>query len=140
VKDGVLELCLKRTGTDSDSIKVTIDVKSLDEVLLTGSGEIAVKGVLGKEFDATIAGSGMITASGVADSASVRLDGKGHIDVHDLVTKSTTAGINGKGTIEVNATESLVGKINGSGEITYAGSPANITRSINGKGSIAPRK
>jgi hypothetical protein len=67
------------------------------------------------------------------------MDGAGSLDLSRLEAVSATVTVNGAGSIEVNATGSLVATVNGVGSINYYGKPSKVTTAINGVGSISPR-
>jgi hypothetical protein len=139
VSDGMLKMTLKCSPPESNSVKVSIAANSLQGARLLGDGEIVVKGMNGIQFDADMEGHGMISASGAVYATHVLLEGQGHIDLHGLVTTNANAQLKGGGTIEVHATKALIAQVNGSGTILYGGAPPDLSRTINGSGSVTPR-
>ncbi len=119
-------------------VDVTITMKSLVGVGLSGSGNIGVTGMNGDTLKVSLPGSGNITVSGTTTSLDVSLPGSGTINCGNLQAKSVTAKINGSGNIQVYASQSLDASILGSGTIRYAGNPSQVNKSITGSGNINP--
>lgn len=88
---------------------------------------------------------------GIRDGGTIRADGGfpfqdvlaagvidgGTIDVAAIEAGTVTAGIQGGGSIRVNARDRLVAGIQDGGSIRYLGHPA-VTSGVNGGGSVAP--
>jgi hypothetical protein len=139
VKDGVLTIGMNDTGkNDIGDITATIVTPKLDDVMLNGSGNVDVQGVKATDFNGTINGSGNLTMSGAADSTTIKLEGSGNIVAKDLVSQSAKVILSGSGNVEVNASKKLDANLSGSGNIQYAGNPANLTRQISGSGNVEP--
>lgn len=124
--------------TTSNPVRVTVTMKSLKGVTLSGSGNIDVSGLVGDNLLVDLPGSGNITITGTAESVNVSLPGSGSIYCDGLKTKSATVTLNGSGNIKVFASQSLEASIRGSGEIRYDGNPAKVNKSVTGSGSIMP--
>jgi len=119
-------------------VKVTIVLPTLHEARLSGSGKIAVSGLVAKAFEAQIAGSGDIHLRGATDSLKAAIRGSGGIDATELSAGAAQARISGSGKIKVVATKSLDAKITGSGEVRYGGSPASVETKVTGSGNVGP--
>jgi hypothetical protein len=85
----------------------------------------------------TLAGSGILRASGSAKRLDVSLSGSGDAQLGQLVARDVHAVVSGSGRIVVTATHSLEGLVPGSGAIFYGGDPAHVTTSITGSGVVA---
>jgi len=81
-------------------------------------------------------GGVMIDLNGVAKSLSVELSGAGHVDAGELQTKHVDFKIEGVGTGNVYATETLNARIEGVGKIRYKGEP-RVIQNIEGLGSVS---
>lgn len=102
---------------------------------VTGSGDIDLGYVQCDHFSAQVTGSGDIEAGGEAGDASLTVSGSGDIDAEELRVKNTSARVTGSGSIDCRAEQRLDATVQGSGDITYRGNPAQLT--LNGKkGSI----
>jgi hypothetical protein len=124
--------------TTSNPVRVTVTVKTLKGVTLSGSGNMDVSGLEGGRLLFELPGSGNITVNGTADSVNVSLPGSGNIYCDGLKAKSASVTLNGSGNIKVYASDSLDASIRGSGEIRYAGDPVTVNKSVTGSGSIMP--
>ena len=122
---------------NTDRIQVIVTMKSLQEASLTGSGSITADGLNEKDVKFNLPGSGDITATGTAQMVTIQLNGSGNIQCGDLQVKSADVTIKGSGNVTVNASESLVARIPGSGNINYRGNPSNVKQNVTGSGNIS---
>ena len=104
-------------------------------VKLTGSGDIAGK-VDVQNLDGSVTGSGEITLTGRANTASIKVSGSGDFDASDLVTINTTVKVVGSGDAKVNASQQLNASVSGSGDIRYKGGARQVSTSKAGSGGI----
>ena len=90
----------------------------LDECLLTGygSGDLKIKGKAAN-FVANISGSGDVNAYG-------------------LTAVNVSVKCNGSGDVVVQAVEKVQAQLNGSGDLTYYGSPEYVDVESNGSGEV----
>ncbi len=76
------------------------------------------------DLDVSVEGVAKMRLTGRADRQHILFDGIGKIWAEDLVTRTTTAEINGTGNLYVHATERLSAEVNGFGsKIRYKGNP-----------------
>lgn len=115
------------TGTDvaGDRLRVSI----------SGSGSVELAGVDSDEVQAAIDGSGGIELAGRTTSAVLGIDGSGDIDAEDLRAEEVDASIGGSGSIVVHAERRLDASIGGSGSVTYTGDP-EVTSQVDGSGDV----
>jgi len=107
---------------------------------------LAVDGSLNGKFDfgemdrldVNISGLGTMRLNGTARRAVLRIDGGGSISAFDLIAQDADVSIDGLGSCEITAEQSLNASIDGGGSIIYSGAPA-LTRRIDGLGSIRAR-
>jgi Putative auto-transporter adhesin, head GIN domain len=85
----------------------------------------------------TLAGSGILRASGSAGRLDVSLSGSGDAQLGQLVARNVHAVVSGSGRIVVTATHSFEGLVSGSGAIFYGGDPAHVKTSVTGSGVVA---
>lgn len=126
-------------NTDIDThlgIQVTIVMKSLDAVTISGSGNVIIDGLVSDLVRFDVPGSGNITVQGTANTVNATINGSGNILCGDLQAKTVDTQINGSGNITVYATESLVAHISGSGTVEYRGNPAKVNQTVTGSGSV----
>jgi len=107
------------------------------ESSIAGSGDLHIDSAQLGSFALSIAGSGDVTiGAGTADEARFGIDGSGDIDARNFAARKVAVSISGSGDAHVNATESIDARVAGSGDVTYAGRPHDVTRKVAGSGSI----
>jgi len=74
---------------------------------------------------------------GVADAFDVKISGAGHVSAGDLKANDVIFRVQGFGTGNVFAVNSLDAKIEGVGMLRYKGKP-HVTQYIDGLGSVKP--
>lgn len=143
-----------RTRTE---VKVRLQARRLQGVILRGSGEVRADRIVVDVFEATLQGSGDIVVealragavavslagngdvrlSGTAARLGIVLDGSGDVRCADLPAQQVAVRIRGNGDARVHAIEELKVDIDGSGDVRYRGAPT-ITKAIRGSGSVTP--
>jgi len=106
------------------------------ESSIAGSGDLRIDNAQLGQFALSVAGSGDVQISGSADEARFGVAGSGDIDARNFSAKKVSVSISGSGDAHVTATEALEAKVAGSGDITYAGHPRDVSRRVSGSGSI----
>lgn len=139
VSDGKLIISTKpfTSMTTTSGVHISIVVPSLQNVVLSGSGNMRVTGVNGPALGIEMPGSGNITVAGTTDRATITMAGSGNILCSDLKAHSATVMLTGSGTVKVYADKSLNANISGSGAIRYSGSPSQLNTNITGSGTIS---
>ncbi len=141
-----------------NQIKVYVSVRNLEGLYLSGSGDVVGSGITAKNFKASIAGSGdmdvevdarnieaKIAGSGDMElrgstgDFDISIAGSGNVEAFGLNSKHCEIKIAGSGDCQVNVSESLEVKINGSGNVLYKGNPSNVNKSISGSGNVDKR-
>jgi len=117
-------------------MSVEVTVPTLDALTLTGGGNIVVTGIKAESLTVALSGSGNVTGSGTATSLGVTLDGSGNVWFTHVAARNVHAVLSGSGNILVTATKSLRASVPGSGTISYAGDPQDVTKTITGAGAI----
>ncbi|MCM4158021.1 head GIN domain-containing protein [Gramella sp. AN32] len=145
VKNGKLEISTEKNVSlqTTRSVKITVPVESIEEVSVTGSGDIyggsTIRGeemklaVTGsgnlklnlevKEIEGKVTGSGDIDLKGKTSRLNCTVTGSGDFDARSLEASNVDARIMGSGDIFVNVTGTLEASIAGSGDIKYSGNP-----------------
>jgi Putative auto-transporter adhesin, head GIN domain len=97
---------------------------------LRGSGDLNLNTGTSNSVELDIIGSGSITAKGTSKTLVTQLNGSGDMDADSLVADNVTVNLNGSGNTLVNAKQSVVVVLRGSGDVSVAGQPAqrNITK------------
>jgi hypothetical protein len=122
--------------TTTTPISVAVDVPTLNELTLTGSGNIIVNGIETESLEVALPGSGTLTGSGTAKRLVVTVGGSGTVQFTRLVANKVRAVVSGSGSIFVTATKSLDASVSGDGAILYVGHPQDVTKSVTGTGAI----
>jgi len=122
--------------TTKSPMSVEVTVPTLNALTLAGSGNIVVTGIKAESLTVALSGSGNVTGSGTATLVGVTLDGSGNVWFTGVAAKSVHAVLSGSGNIFVTATKSVDASVPGSGTISYAGSPQDVTKSVTGSGAI----
>ena len=124
--------------TTSNGIVVTVAMKSLQGVTLTGSGNVSVGAMSGPDLTIALPGSGDITVEGKADHVAITLAGSGNVMCNALKAHKADVTLLGSGTVTLFADQSLIANLAGSGTIRYEGNPPQVTKNITGSGAITP--
>jgi Putative auto-transporter adhesin, head GIN domain len=137
VRSGVLIVSGRGHFTTRSPMAVVVTVPSLRAATLSGTGELTVTGAATSTFVARLSGTGTLTASGQADRVTATLTGAGTLNLASLRARNMTVVLRGAGTATVHATDSLNATLAGTGSILYSGSPAHVTKTLTGTGTIA---
>lgn len=140
-------------------LQVKVPVEHIDELSLTGSGEISTNTDLESErmhvnltgsgdieldikceaLTTSLTGSGDIALSGTTIDADYTLTGSGDYDCYGMKAKRVDAVVSGSGDIQLYAEEKLSAHVSGSGDIYYKGDPKQQKANVAGSGSIESR-
>lgn len=136
VEGGVLKLRLREgTRLQRATIRVSLQVKALESISISGSGEVRAPALSGAKLRLEIAGSGDAHLGGKADAFDVRISGSGNVDAAKLAAQRAAVSLSGSGDAVVSARESLDVRIAGSGDVRYYGDP-KVQKSVAGSGSL----
>ncbi|MFS4416823.1 head GIN domain-containing protein [Maribacter sp. 2307ULW6-5] len=139
-----------------DGIEVTVPVRDIEDIALSGSGDIVGSTTLGgntlntkmsgsgditldvdvNTLKAILSGSGDMELSGRTTRFEATVSGSGDIEAFDLAADHVEATVSGSADIEVTAKESLSARVSGSGDIAYKGSPTKVDAKTSGSGDI----
>lgn len=156
VVKGVWEITTKDGYSTDKTFTLYITVPMIDQVAVDGSGDVISNGTFtsdamelavagsgnitiafnSKTADADIAGSGDMVLSGTADKLNVNVAGSGDVDARELKVADATVDIAGSGDVVLDASQSLEASIAGSGDVSYKGAPARISRNVMGSGDV----
>lgn len=106
------------------------------EVYVKGSGDLSANNLYIKHLTAWVQGSGNITLKGQTDYLSATVTGSGDLSAISLSSQNADCRVKGSGDLSVNTRGQLNANVKGSGDITYAGSPRQLNKSVQGSGSI----
>ncbi|WP_430909108.1 head GIN domain-containing protein [Maribacter sp. 2-571] len=147
---------LKPSNWDK-GIRITVPVASIDEVTLSGSGDIVGEKTLKSdrfrtsmsgsgditltvetnEMEASMSGSGDITLSGQTDNFDVSVSGSGDVKAYDLEASKVDATVSGSADIKITVNKMLRARVSGSGDISYRGNPEKVDTKTSGSGDIS---
>lgn len=139
VRDGELVIAARGSYSTTIGVKVAVVTRSLDGVSLDGSGDVVADGVRATRFDASIRGSGDLTASGTAEELHVDVSGSGAARLFDLASTRTWVRVDGSGDAEVTTSRSLDASVRGSGSVVYGGTPSSVASAVSGSGQVRRR-
>jgi Putative auto-transporter adhesin, head GIN domain len=138
------------------SIRITVPFESLDEVNLSGSGDINSKNkivaskfstslsgsgdinlmVEAKDITSKVTGSGDMVLKGKSENFKCSVTGSGDLNAFGLESDNVNASVTGSGNSKVYCTELLEARVTGSGDIDYKGNPKKKDTKTAGSGSI----
>jgi hypothetical protein len=139
---GTLTISKDKRFTSRSPVVVRITVPQLNDVEVSGSGDIVVEGLTGGSFTAEVHGSGDIVASGTATKINANVAGSGSVDLSDVKANVATATVSGSGDIYVCASEGVTATVSGSGDIEYSGHSGQnpeVTSVVSGSGDVSRR-
>jgi hypothetical protein len=139
VSGEVLTISNSKSFASNTQLLVRITAPSLSSLVVDGAGDVSLSGVDEKTLELVTRGSGGLRASGRVDALTARLEGAGDMGLFELQTRSAEVLLNGAGTIQVSASETFSGAIEGSGDILVRGHPRMVRSVVNGAGSIIPQ-
>lgn len=130
--EDISEVSLVGSG-DIDS-KDTITASQL-QVSVTGSGDMVLT-VDAADIDAKLTGSGDLDLSGKVANLEIKISGSGDYKGASLIADNVQAYVSGSGDAEVYAKKHIKARVNGSGDIQYAGNPEKSDTKVSGSGTI----
>jgi hypothetical protein len=148
---------LQSGSWNSGGITITVPVKSINEIALSGSGSITSRtkitadffkiGMSGsgeseldisaEEIKVALSGSGDISLKGEAKHLELQVSGSGGVRAYELQAQDTEAIISGSANIYITATASLTARVSGSGDVHYRGNPSKIDSKTIGSGNVS---
>ena len=161
VENGKLKISVEKgvsiQSSNNKTIKITVPFEDINEVTLTGSGDIWNKDRIKSEYltvnvtgsgdiklniyakgvKSGVTGSGDIMLSGSTKSLNCAVTGSGDFQAFQLNAEDVEAAVSGSGDIEISASKSLEAKVSGSGDITYKGNPEKHNFKTFGSGDIS---
>ncbi|MCL6266432.1 head GIN domain-containing protein [Flagellimonas myxillae] len=146
-----------RPSSWNSGIVVTVPVKDINAVSLSGSGDIVGHTTLkaddfhasmsgsgdvsltveAQNVSASLSGSGDINLEGKTTDLNVQVSGSGDVKAYDLEAEFVTAQVSGSADIKVTANQSIDARVSGSGDISYRGNPKKINSKSSGSGDIS---
>ena len=131
-----LIISIDKSYSSTKALLVNLSVLNVNELSVSGSGDIKFKNYTDDTLSLKISGSGDILGDGNVETLTGKINGSGDLLLKELHSKSAKIKINGSGDAELWVSNSLIAKINGSGDINYHGNPKTVESEINGSGEI----
>jgi hypothetical protein len=133
----------------SNVVTITIVVKDLSSLTISGAADVEMDGLSTSSFEFTMSGAGQfgldalhadsldVTLSGMGDveisgevtAALIDIPGAGSVRASDLRVQTAEVNISGLGGATVWVTDQLTGEISGGGSVSYYGNPQTNTNS-----------
>ena len=139
VRGGELELDWKKSVRPSDECRIEIVVRSLDEMNISGAGDVRIHDFAGDRFRFKLSGAADLEMDGEVDRLEIRVSGAGDIDTRDLRARDVEITISGAGSADVRATESIDAHVSGVGNIDIYGNPVHRKVRTSGLGKITDK-
>jgi len=137
VENGVLKIGSKGGFEMNRAPVVRITMPRLSAVTTSGNGDTDIKGLAGGELTLVSRGSGGFRApAGRADRLTLSLSGSGDVDLTKLQVGKVMISLLGSGTARVRATESITGRVTGSGDLFYYGPAPSVDVRALGSGTV----
>ena len=138
VKGSRLELRTRESISPTQPIVYTIGALAFDGISIVGSGDLVAMNLDCDSFDASIAGAGNLDLTGQCGGLNLSITGSGDFTGEDFEVGTADIDIAGTGDVLVNATDELVVRISGSGDVEYLGDPSTDI-DIAGTGDVRGR-
>lgn len=154
VREGTLHIESEDDLRPRDEIRIEIGIETLRGIHSGGSSDVAVRDVRSRSFEASVAGSSELSASGqfgalsasisgsgeirmqgAADAIDGKVSGSGELDLLEVPARRARIDVSGSGDATVNVSERLDASVSGSGEVRYAGRP-EVNADVSGSGSV----
>jgi len=105
-------------------------------IKISGSGDVYGEDLKLSDCEVVSYGSGDVKLKGKTAKLSTKQSGSGDFNGYGLTAVETYAKSNGSGDVVVQAVEKVVATLNGSGDLTYYGSPEYVDVESNGSGEV----
>ncbi len=119
----------------TEPIRYFLTVRSLEEVNLSGLGDVQIKDLNNDRLVLTLSGAGRVKADGVVNALVINVTGAGSYDGSDLESEGIDVNLSGAGSATVWATEFLDVNITGLGNVRYYGEP-EVRKTVTGLGTL----
>lgn len=116
---------LVKTGSGSISVDDGNLTGNAVRIVITGSGNIT-SSVKSESLNVVITGSGTVALKGTTNKGETTINGPGLLNSKHLEIKEASVLINGSGSAYLTADNSLLTRVNGTGNIIYSGNPKVI--------------
>ncbi len=140
VRDSTLHIYCEENYNSQTNPSADLVVPGFSGVAIQGSSDVRAKNISCYSFEVHIDGSGDVQLEGSSQKMYIVVNGSGDVRSENLRADTTEIHINGSGDVAVNCTKLLDVHVNGSGDVSYVGNPESVQQSINGSGTLKPKK
>lgn len=133
-----LHIGVSRSIESQGPLRVEVQSPRLEELEVSGSGNVNLMGVDTPSLRIELGGSGNVRAEGRADALEVLADGSGNLDLARLRAEEASISISGAADAKVHAARRLKVDVSGAGNVVYYGRPAQVVTDISGAGDVEP--
>jgi hypothetical protein len=117
-------------------IEVEITGAALNEVSVSGSGQLRLGTLRQSDLEVSVSGSGSIYADGQVARLDARVSGSGSARLEGMRTQDGRFGVSGSGSIALAAAERADASVSGSGTVRITDRPRDLSHSVSGSGRI----
>lgn len=132
----VISMAETKNQNWKDKVTITINVPQLKEFQSEGVGSTTLSHLAGDRFTLNYQGVGSLTATGSVNKLVLHAQGVGLLDAKGLTAREVQATLEGVGSVDVRATDSLDANVQGVGSLTYYGKPKKVNKSVEGVGRV----
>jgi hypothetical protein len=116
---------------------VRVTMPRVRAITLSGSGGADITGLAGGDLTLTNRGSGAFRAApGRVDRLTLNLSGSGDLDLARLQARNVAISLLGSGTARIRASDTITGRVSGSGTLFYGGSAPTVDVRAVGTGTV----
>ena len=105
-------------------------------ISISGSGDVNGSDLTLDECTISSLGSGDIELSGKASQFTATISGSGDINAYNLIAAEASVKCNGSGDVVIKVADKVRAMLNGSGDLTYYGTPDYVDVESNGSGEV----
>jgi len=136
VRNGKLRITQEGRRWFNTELKVHITVEDLNGFKVDGAVDAVISNIDSDDFDLEVGGAADLELTGTCDEARFEINGAADIDAKEFECKDVEVIINGAGDADVYASETIVARLNGIGNVVVWGEPKNVRPRIDGLGSF----
>jgi len=160
VKDGILAVIAEGNVKTEKPVAISIGVKSLTSLDITGSGDVKSENQLNAdklsiksngagdvhlevkatEIKVMVSGAGDVVLKGTAKALDADVSGAGDLKASNLEVDKAKVKASGAGDAKINVKQSIDADVSGAGSIIYKGNPTERNVNITGAGSVRESK
>jgi hypothetical protein len=134
VKDGTLTIRTTQPIRRA-KVRVTVTAPNVEQVRLSGAGNIEGHGIRARGLVVDLAGAGNVRLRGQVERLQTTLSGAGNLSLRELRSQQAEVRLSGAGNAELDVVQTLQATITGAGNVRYTGNP-QVTSKVSGAGNV----